>query len=231
VPTAEITSRFDAATIQTLRTRFAAVGCAQLADAAPEFITPLRLPLTARNGHPRVCGPVFPVATHDDMLPCLQALAAAPAGWVLFLHNEVTPSEALVGDIFTASAQAQGLGGIIVDGAVRDLADLAGSPVPVFSTQVTYVSARTTDTRAERVPHPVTAGGCPIRPGDWIFGDPDGFLILPEARVTATLTAGSVLRRRETDLIAAMGRGDGTLAELTGLADFLAGTGPLKFNP
>ncbi|MFB7947226.1 RraA family protein [Kitasatospora phosalacinea] len=224
-------SRFDEAAIAALRARFEQVGCAQLADAARDLITVLDLPLAARNGRPRVCGPVFPVATDDDMLPCLQALAATPPGWVLLLHNRVTPSEALAGDIFAASAAAQRLGGIVVDGAVRDLLELAPLPVPVFSTQVTYVSARTTETRADQVPQTVRAGGCEIRPGDWIFGDADGFLLLAEDRVSAVLAAGAVLRNQEEKLIDAITRGDGTLAELTGLADFLAGTGPLTFAP
>lgn len=222
---------WDEATIERLRHGFDGVGCAQLADAAPEYAVPLRLQLAARNGLSTVCGPVFPVTTDDDMLPCLQGLAATPPGWVLFIHNTVRPSEALVGDIFTESARVQRLGGIVVDGAVRDLADLADIPVPVFSTEVTFVSARTTDVRAQQVPNAVTVAGCELRPGDWLFGDPDGFLTVPARRVGSVLAAGAVLRRREEGLREAMRERGRTLADLTGLADFLSGTGELKFNP
>ncbi|GIJ35900.1 RraA family protein [Micromonospora sediminimaris] len=217
--------------INRIRRRFATVGCAQLADAAPEFVVPLHLPAVPRNGRPRVCGPVFPVATTDDMLPALQALAQTPPGHVLFIHNTVTRSEAIVGDIFLTSAAVQRLGGIVVDGAVRDLTDLAVIDVPVFSTQVTFVSARTTSQRAIDLPQTVEVAGTAVRPGDWLFGDPDGFLLLPADRVGAVFAAGAVLRDREEALKKAMQHDGKTLADLTHLDDFLDGTGDLGFTP
>jgi 4-hydroxy-4-methyl-2-oxoglutarate aldolase len=217
--------------MQSIRDRFAAVGVAQLADAAPEYVRPLRLPLQPRNGQPRVCGPVFPIATNDDMLPCLQALAATPAGWVLLIHNLTSPSEAIVGDIFAASAEVQGLAGIVVKGAVRDLQDLQDIHVPIFSTEVTFVSARTTDRRAEQVPVPVELGGATIKPGDWLFGDPDGFLIVEAERASAVVTAGAVLRKREDGLKTAIRRDRQSVAELTNLSGYLDGTGQLGYVP
>lgn len=222
--------RFDEATISRLRKEFAQVSTSQLADAAGEFVSPVQLPLRPRNGLPRIAGPAFPVYTNDDMLPCLQALAATPPGWILLLVNQKQPSEALAGDILTASALAQGLGGIVVEGAVRDLDDLAELPIPVFSTEVTPMSARTTRERAPHVPQTVRTGGAPVRPGDWLIGDADGFLVLPTDRVTAVLGAGRLLRAREERLKNSIRAGEGSLAELTGLADFLAGTGELRFE-
>ncbi|GIJ24269.1 RraA family protein [Micromonospora lutea] len=217
--------------IDRIRRRFATVGCAQLADAAPDFVVPLRLPAMPRNGRPRMCGPVFPVATNDDMLPALQALAETPPGHVLFIHNTVTPSEAIVGDIFLTSAAVQRLGGIVVDGAVRDLTDLVAIDVPVFSTQVTFVSARTTSQRATDLPQTVEVAGVSVRPGDWLFGDPDGLLLLPAERVGAVFAAGAVLRDREEALKKAMQHDGKSLADLTHLGDFLDGTGDLGFTP
>jgi 4-hydroxy-4-methyl-2-oxoglutarate aldolase len=215
----------------SIRARFAGVGCAQMADAAPEYARPLRLPLHPRNGRTRLCGPVFPVITHDDMLPCLQALAATPPGWILLINNLVSPSEAIVGDIFAASAEVQGLAGIVVKGAVRDLPDLADIAVPVFSTEVTFVSARTTDRPAERVPMPVDLDGVTIKPGDWLFGDPDGFLVVEAERASAVVTAGAVLRKREDQLKAAIRQERRSVAELTNLSAYLDGTGQLGYVP
>jgi 4-hydroxy-4-methyl-2-oxoglutarate aldolase len=217
--------------IASLRADFAAIGCAQLHDAAPDLVSIVRLPLVARTPLSRVCGPVFPVYTDDDMLPCLQALAATPPGWVLYLCNRTVPSEALAGDIFTASARVQRLGGIVVDGAVRDVDQLAPLGVPVFSTAVTFASARTTATPAASVPQTVVSGGVTIRPGDWILADTDGCMVVAAESLSAVMAAGAVLRRRERQLIEAMDDRGATLAELTGLDDFLAGRGPLTFNP
>jgi 4-hydroxy-4-methyl-2-oxoglutarate aldolase len=215
----------------SIRDRFAGVGVAQMADAAPEYVRPLRLPLQPRNGRPRVCGPVFPVTTNDDMLPCLQALAATPAGWVLLIHNLTVPSEAIVGDIFAASAQVQGLAGIVVSGAVRDLQDLRDIDVPVFSTEVTFVSARTTHRRAEQVPVPVDLGGVAVKPGDWLFGDADGFLVVEAERAAAVVTAGAVLRKREDGLKAAIRQDRRSVADLTNLSGYLEGSSQLGYVP
>jgi len=217
--------------MQSIRDHFAGVGVAQMADAAPEYVRPLRLPLQPRNGRPRVCGPAFPITTEDDMLPCLQALAAAPAGWVLLIHNLTFPSEAIVGDIFTASAEVQGLAGIVVKGAVRDLGDLSDIDVPVFSTEVTFVSARTTDRRAGQVPVPVDLDGVVVNPGEWLFGDPDGFLVVEAERASAVVTAGAMLRKREDGLKAAIRRDRRSVAELTNLSAYLDGTGQLGYVP
>jgi len=216
--------------VQGINDRFAAIGVAQLADAANRYVRVLPLPLAARSPVPRVCGPVFPVETDNDMLPCLQALAAAPPGWVLLIGNTAETSEALVGDIFTVAAQSQGLSGVVVHGAVRDLADLDDMAIPVFSTSVTFVSARTTDRIANAVPGQVTLAGVTVSPGDWIFGDPDGFLVVPASQVGAVMIAGRVLRDREEKLKAALREGQ-RLARLTGLDDFLAGAAPLGFVP
>lgn len=219
-----------AAEIERSRRAFVEIGVAQLADAASDVVRVVGLDLRPRTAQLRVCGPAFPVYTDNDMLPCLQALAAVPAGWVVVLVNRASESEALVGDIYTVAAQEQGVGGVVVAGAARDLADIAAMTIPVFSTSVTYVSARTTDRPARQVPEPVTIGGALLAPGDWIFGDPDGFLVVDAAAAGTVLLGGRVLRDREEKLKAALRQGR-SLSELTGLPAFLAGEAPLGFAP
>jgi 4-hydroxy-4-methyl-2-oxoglutarate aldolase len=225
-----VLAEYSAEHLRRVHERFAAIGVAQLSDAANQHVRPVALPFTARTPAIRVCGPVFPVATDNDMLPCLQALASVPPGWVLLIVNSAETSEALVGDIFTLAAQTQGVGGIVVHGAVRDLADLTDMEIPVFSTSVTFVSARTTDQIADQVPYEVRLAGVPVAPGDWLFGDPDGFLVVPAIQVGAVMMAGRVLRNREEKLKAALREGH-NLAKLTGLEEFLAGTAPLGYSP
>ncbi|HTX96952.1 MAG TPA: RraA family protein [Mycobacterium sp.] len=216
--------------IDRFRTAFAHIGVAQIADAAAEFVKVVRLALQARTAERRVCGPVFPVTTDNDMLPCLQALAQAPAGWIVVLSNLAAESQALAGDIYMVAAQTQVLGGVVVDGAVRDIGDIEKMTIPVFSTTVTYVSARTTDQPAQHVPQPITLGGVQIEPGDWIFGDPDGFLVIDAAQVSSAIMGARVLRAREGKLKDAL-RHDHSLAQLIGLDAFLSGDAPLGFSP
>lgn len=214
-----------------VRERFVRVGTAQLADAAAEVIEVLDLPLLPRTTATHICGPLFPVETDDDMLPCLQALAAVPRGWVLFITNKASKSEGLVGDIFCFAAEKQELAGVVVNGAARDLGELGPTEIPVFSTEVNCVSARTTTKRAESVPSSVQVGGLTISPGVWLFGDHDGFLLVSPEHVDPVLVASEVLRERELRLKAELESGR-RLDEIIGLEDFVAGVSEsLRFAP
>ena len=103
-----VLTEYPATYLAGVRERFAGIGVAQLSDAATGYTRVLPVPFAPRTPATHVCGPVFPVETDNDMLPCLQALAAAPPGWVVLIANRTSPSEALVGDIYTLAAQTQG---------------------------------------------------------------------------------------------------------------------------
>jgi regulator of RNase E activity RraA len=218
----------DEASIRRRASMFGALGCALLHDAAPEYAKVVDAPLRSRT-HLSAVGPVFPVATDNDMLPCLQALDMAPPGWVILVRNTAAESEALAGDIFATACKQRGIAGLIVEGAVRDVDTLQGLGFPVYSSQVTYVSAKTAKVPARQVPETVTVGSCTMEPGDWIIADSDGVLTLPERYVNAVLHAAALLGQREEELKGKL-RGGETLSELCGLADFLAGRAPLRFE-
>lgn len=205
------------------------LGCAQVRDAALEHTTVLNLPLRALTPGGRICAPVYPVATENDMLPCLQGLDATPPGWVLFLYNTAATSEALAGDILITAAKMQGLAGLIVKGAVRDLDAYAEIGLPVFATEVTYVSAKTAEVAAVELPMSLELPEAIVRPGDWIVADTDGCLLVPRRYARAIFTAARALDSEERRLRAALEAG-GRLSELCNLHGYLNGDGPLRFE-
>lgn len=207
---------------------FEELGCAQLRDASATR-TNVLAPGLRRIAGTRLAGPAFPVATDNDMLPCLQALAAAPPGSVLVLHNTALESEALAGDILVSAARAQGLAGLVVDGAVRDVDSMQQIGLTVFARTINYVSAKTAKVPATRVPQAVVIEGVSVGPGDWVFGDGDGLARVEDAHVRAVLNAALMLRAREAELRARLAAG-ARLDEVTGLHDFVAGRGPLRFE-
>lgn len=216
--------------ISYIKEKFEIIGCAQLQDAAPQYTTVLNgLGLVSRVPGLKVCGPVFPVVTQNDMLPCLQALDQAPEGSVIFIHNESSESEALAGDIYVTAALQQKLGGLVVNGAVRDIDTLARMGLPVYSKTVTYVSAKTAKVPAAQVPATVSIGDAVIAPGSWIFGDSDGMLLIKEEHVSVVFKAAFILQKREDELKSALARGE-RLGDVCGLSDFVAGRGPLRFE-
>lgn len=214
---------------RAVQQKFLRFGCAQLYDAAPEHSIVLELPIVARTPQSRVAGPVFPVSTHNDMLPCLLGLAEAPPGSVLFLHNSADKPLAVAGDIYVISARQQGLGGLIVDGAVRDVDFLQDLDFPVFSRSVTYVAAKQTDQRPPELPCAVQLGDVLLEPGDWIFGDSDGLLLIKRKNLGAVFNGAILVSQREEKLKAGILAGS-TLAELSGLREFVSGEGQLRFT-
>ncbi|WP_437962319.1 RraA family protein (plasmid) [Sorangium sp. So ce119] len=215
--------------VRAVQQKFLQFGCAQLYDAAPEHTVVLELPLIARTPRNRVAGPVFPVSTDNDMLPCLLGLAEAPPGSVLFIHNSAERPLAVAGDIYVISARQQGLNGLIVDGAVRDVDFLQDLDFPVFSRSVTYVAAKQTDQRPPELPCAVQLGDLLLEPGDWIFGDSDGLLLIKRKNLGAVFNGAILVSQREEKLKAGILAGS-TLAELSGLREFVSGTGQLRFS-
>lgn len=205
------------------------LGCAQVRDAAASRTTVLDLGLRGLTPGGRICAPVYPVATANDMLPCLQGLDAAPPGWALFLYNTEAVSEALAGDILLTAAKTQGLAGLIVKGAVRDLDAYAEIGLPVFATDVTYVSAKTAEVAAVELPMSVELPEATVHPGDWIVADTDGCLLVPRRYARPIFAAALALDGEERRLRRALEEG-GRLSELCNLHGYLRGEGPLRFE-
>lgn len=209
------------------------IGCAQLHDSAENYVHVLTENFQSRSVQDRIAGPVYPVSTEDDMLPCLQALDACPKGSILLLVNNIFPSEALAGDILVTAAKKKGLAGLVVKGAVRDLSMLETFEFPVFSTEVNFVSAKTAKVPAKHLPEEVELtsvnGSIVCESGDWLVGDKDGWLIIKANYVSASIKAARVLSEREESLRIALADGV-SLAELIGLHDYVSGKSPLKFD-
>ncbi len=220
---------FNCELIADVHNRFNSLGCAQLNDASRKRTIPLDGSIVNRIRHMKLSGPAYPVNAENDMLPGLQALYTAPRGAVLFINNVAPVSEALVGDIFVLDAARRGLGGIVVNGAIRDLDDIEELGVPVFSRSVTFISAKTAVSPSRVVPDRVSVSGVEIVPGDWIFGDNDGMLVVRRQHVSAVLNGALVVEKREAALKVAIASGQ-SLGDLSGLPGFLAGQGPLKFE-
>lgn len=208
---------------------FERFGCAQLCDAGGGRVWPLPASLVRRTDGLRLAGPVFPVTTDNDMLPCLQALDAAPQHAVLFIANSANVSDALAGDIFVTACKAQGIAGLVVDGAIRDVDTLVAIGVCVFSREVRFVSAKTARTAAARVPDTVLLEGRELAAGDWLFGDGDGLLAIAAQDVGPVCKAAKLLSASEEELRQAVA-GGARLGDVIGLADYVSGRGPLGFN-
>ena len=160
-----------------------------------------------------------------------------PPGDNLMLHKAVTlaqPGDVLVatlhnytwkgawGEVLTVAAQARGIAGLAVDGAIRDISAIRALGFPAFSRGLAIGAC--SKTNPGRVNAPIVFGGVPVNPGDIIVGDDDGLAIVARESAQATLDAALARQTSEERLMAALKAG-GTTLELLKLNPILDGLG------
>lgn len=163
-------------------------------------------------------GPAFTV--HCPALSNLQihhAIYHARLGDILVVHVSGGVEAGYWGDILNEAAMAQKLGGLVIDGGVRDTAGLATMGFPVFSNGVSIRGTGKDYDATAWLQQPVRMGEVLIQPGDLIVGDRDGVFALSTARVAEVVAGGQKREADETAKIAAIRRGERTL-DLYGFA-------------
>jgi regulator of RNase E activity RraA len=115
----------------------------------------------------------------DDLKPGEVAVMACggPTDWI-----------APWGELLSTAAKARGSPGCVIDGLVRDVARIRAMGFAVFAGGIGPLD---TKGRAEMVEMDteVTIAGVTARSGDWIFGDVDGVVVIPQARADEVFRA------------------------------------------
>ena len=174
----------------------AALGVATVHEAAGRTGV-VDLPLTRVVPGSRVAGPARTALCMPGDNTMVHALVAhARPGDVLVLTSSEPAAVAFVGDLLATQAQARGVAGILVDGAVRDLDELAELGLPIWTRFVRAQGA--TKGEVGKLDVPVVVGGAEIRPGDLVVMDCDGAVVVPADRVDKMLPAARERAERET---------------------------------
>jgi 4-hydroxy-4-methyl-2-oxoglutarate aldolase len=196
--------------------RFAVFDSATLYEAAGQkgMIDPAIRP--AWSGA-RVCGRAATVeCPPGDNLMLHIAVANARPGAIIVATVGNYLSAGAWGEILTAAAQARGIAGLVIDGAVRDIDAIREAGFPVFSRGLAIGSC--TKERPGTLDLPIQFGGASVRPGDLIVGDADGLLVIEHDRLEAVHETAVSRRRRESEIIRQLREGRTTI-ELLGLVD------------
>ena len=155
----------------------------------------------------KVAGPAITVEVRPgDNLAIHAALAIAQPGDVLVIDGKGDISCALLGEIMATQAEASGIAGIIIDGAVRDADALAQGSYPVFAAGLN--PSGPTKSIPGRVNHPVSVAGAPIEPGDLVVGDADGVVVIAKQDVERIIALAAKKLDAETRRIAGIKQGD-----------------------
>lgn len=171
----------------------------------------------------RVCGSALPVwCPTGDNLTLHQAVAVAQPGDVLVADVGGDLEAGGWGEILTVAAMERRLGGLVTNGAVRDVTRLRALQFPVFCRGISMKA--TTKVHLGTVGQPICCGGVYVRPGDLVLGDDDGIVVVAYERLEETLERALERVHREEALLASLKQGKTTL-ELLGLKGALTGPG------
>ncbi len=133
-----------------------------------------------------VVGRAYPVLTAD-----VYKLVDDPYGGEIDAVDSLKPNDVMVvctqrstrtcfwGELLSTAARARGARGIVIDGYTRDVAQITRMKFPTFATGIYMVDSAG---RSIVIDHgcPVDCGGVLVNPGDIIFGDIDGVVVIPK---------------------------------------------------
>ena len=126
----------------------------------------------------RFHGPVRTVECFEDNVLFRQLLDEPGDGAVIVVDGKGSTAKALMGDMLAARASANGWAGVIINGVVRDSAEIDGIEIGI---KALGVNPAKSEKRGEgRTDVAVAFGGATFRPGDWVYCDEDGVLVSPE---------------------------------------------------
>jgi 4-hydroxy-4-methyl-2-oxoglutarate aldolase len=145
----------------------------------------------------KLAGPAYCIRVPaGDNLWIHRALYAASEGDILVVDTSGGLGFGYWGDILNEAALAADLGGLVINGGVRDTERLAEMPFPVFSSTVAIRGTIKGFDVAGHIGKDVTIGDVSIATGDLIMGDRDGVVAIPQALVRTALRAAA---SREAD--------------------------------
>jgi len=165
--------------------RFRKIGAATVHEASGQKggVSPAIKPVAKGV---RICGPAFTVQCHPkDNLMLHKALERAQPGDILVASVGGYFEAGYWGELMATSAMAKKLGGLAIDGCIRDSEEIIEMGFPVFSRG--FCIWGTSKAVLGLINHPIIFGGILVNPGDLILGDDDGMVVVERRECEAVL--------------------------------------------
>lgn len=127
----------------------------------------------------RFCGPVSTVKCYEDNSLVKAAVDSPGEGRVLVVDGGGSLRRALLGGNLGAAAARNGWAGVVIDGCVRDVAELAACEIGIRALASMPLPPVKRNEGQRDVP--VQVQGLWLRPGDWLYADDDGIVAADRA--------------------------------------------------
>lgn len=164
----------------------------------------------------RVCGRAVtmrnipsrdPRSWSTDQVSLMALAAHAEPGDILVVDAAGEPDVTPVGSNTIRHLKNAGIGGVVIDGAVRDTAEIVEVGLPVLAKSKTVASSQgyfySTCVNTE----PVRVGAIMVAPGDIVLADGDGLVAIPKDRADEVLKLAGVRKQSEAEIQGALASG------------------------
>ncbi|MCM5681533.1 ribonuclease E activity regulator RraA [Schlegelella sp. S2-27] len=125
----------------------------------------------------RFAGPVSTVKCHEDNTPVKAAVDEPGHGRVLVVDGGGSMRRALLGGNLGTAAAKNGWAGVVIDGCVRDVAELADCDTGIRALAAMPLPTEKRNEGQRDVA--VQVQGVWVRPGEWLYADEDGIVVMP----------------------------------------------------
>ena len=162
----------------------------------------------------KVYGKVFTAKTNtDDWGTSLMSMDNAEAGEVLFIHSYGKPAS-VWGELASTCAGEKGIAGTVLYGWARDMDALVDLDYPVFA--LDYLPNAGKPLGLGEINVDLEIGEDIIKPGDFVFGDQNGVVVIPKELFHETMVATFNVKVKESHIIKELKKGR-LLSEIIGL--------------
>lgn len=129
-----------------------------------------------------------------------------PAGCVVVIDNGGNTACTNWGDILTRKAVQQHIAGTVINGSARDIETIRTLEYPLFTRGIYMVSGKNR-VRIKATNVPVEIGGVTVLPGDWIFADDNGVVVIGVDHLQDVIERAENVNATELGIIEAITRG------------------------
>ncbi|MFC3094910.1 RraA family protein [Alteromonas sediminis] len=176
---------------------FASLSVCDYADFLPrnQFINPEIRPLW--HPIPRIAGRAFTVfCDPGDHLMVHAAIYRAEPGDVLVIKAD--KNYAVAGGNVCAIAQQRGIAGMIVDGMIRDIAEVRAAKFPVYARGV--IPKPGAKRQISDLNQPIDCGGVIVHRHDMIVADEEGVAVIPKAQLEEAYKSAAARAEKDASL-------------------------------
>jgi 4-hydroxy-4-methyl-2-oxoglutarate aldolase len=161
-------------------------------------------------------GPAYTVHSNQSSVSTVEAESDDLAKFLISINwdmDDIRPilviaacgaTNALAGEICVTAAKENGFGGIVLDGNYRDVVKVEESKFPFFAVGI---CAKPGQKRQGTIKQPIECGGVTVTPGDIIFADRDGIVVMNKAEAVYAIEKGEAIDLKEEKVLERLRQG------------------------